>query len=254
MVEDDNGNRIQVTSKNIVGLEDEINLHKAHIKLLASRIVGVEKELEDKVKSAAKDNEQLAFFTSDTLKNIFDKRIATLPINQIAIKNELDQLNLQLSNLKKALNERTRINNQALTSLYNNILKYADELGINTNSTFTQNYVFTKNLKELTGAVLHKTVFAFRLGYILAIEKELKIKLPILIDSPRSGEVDDKNIQLMMNILRRDFADHQIIIASIFDYDFHNINRIELKNVLIDEPVDAIKNTVIENQRQVLCG
>lgn len=254
MVEDDNGNRIQVTSKNIVGLEDEINLHKAHIKLLASRIVGVEKELEDKVKSAAKDNEQLAFFTSDTLKNIFDKRIATLPINQIAIKNELDQLNLQLSNLKKALNERSRINNQALTSLYNNILKYADELGINTNSTFTQNYVFTKNLKELTGAVLHKTVFAFRLGYILAIEKELKIKLPILIDSPRSGEVDDKNIQLMMNILRRDFADHQIIIASIFDYDFHNINRIELKNVLIDEPVDAIKNTVIENQRQVLCG
>ena len=35
-------------------------------------------------------------------------------------------------------------------------------------------------------------------------------------------------IQKLMNILDRDFSDHQIIIASIYDYSLKNLNRIEM--------------------------
>ena len=67
----------------------------------------------------------------------------------------------------------------------------------------TRSYaLFTKNLKELSGAVLHKTVFSFRLAYIIEIEKALGIKLPILLDSPKGKEVDDTNIAKMMQILQ----------------------------------------------------
>ena len=38
----------------------------------------------------------------------------------------------------------------------------------------------------------------------------------------------------MMNILKRDFSDHQIIIASIFKYDFPQFNIIEIYNYLIE--------------------
>ncbi|MDB6214160.1 hypothetical protein PNO24_09570 [Gemella haemolysans] len=38
----------------------------------------------------------------------------------------------------------------------------------------------------------------------------------------------------MMNILKRDFPDNQIIIASIFEYDFDKINKIELIDGLFD--------------------
>lgn len=38
----------------------------------------------------------------------------------------------------------------------------------------------------------------------------------------------------MMDILKRDFADHQIIIASIFEYDFDPLNVIEIVNRLIE--------------------
>ena len=62
----------------------------------------------------------------------------------------------------------------------------------------------------------------------------MNIKLPILLDSPTGKEVDQENIKLMMNILKRDFSDHQIIIASIFEYDFNNVNTIEIKNRLIE--------------------
>ena len=82
--------------------------------------------------------------------------------------------------------------------------------------------------------MLHKTVFAFRLAYITEIEKHLGIKLPIILDSPSGKEVDQSNIQLMINILKRDFSGNQIIIASIFQYDFETVNTIEIVNRLIE--------------------
>ena len=41
-------------------------------------------------------------------------------------------------------------------------------------------------------------------------------------------------IQLMVDILKRDFADNQIIIASIFRYDFDEVKTIEIVNRLIE--------------------
>ena len=110
---------------------------------------------------------------------------------------------------------------------------------IGDSSSIAQNYLFTSNLKELSGALLHKTVFSFKLAYILEIKKRLGIVLPIILDSPSGKELDQKNVQLMMSILSRDFADHQIIIASINDtYDLPDLSIIELKTMLME---DALK-------------
>jgi len=38
----------------------------------------------------------------------------------------------------------------------------------------------------------------------------------------------------MVDILKRDFSNHQIIIASIFEYGFDAVNTIEIKNQLIE--------------------
>ena len=53
------------------------------------------------------------------------------------------------------------------------------------------------------------------------------------------NEVDQNNIALMMDILKRDFSDHQIIIASIFTYNFENALSVEIKDRLIDTMVEA---------------
>ena len=119
--------------------------------------------------------------------------------------------------------------------MYQTVVNYATELGIGNSESVTQKYLFTSNLKELSGAVLHKMVFAFKLSYIKEIEKNLNIKLPIILDSPRGKEIDEKNIILMMGILKRDFKENQIIIASIFDYDFQTVKKIEIKDRLLCE-------------------
>ena len=96
--------------------------------------------------------------------------------------------------------------------------------------------MFTSNLKELSGALLQKLVFSFKMSYLKETEKLLGIKLPIIIDSPSAKELDLDNVRLMFSILKKDFPDNQIFIASIYKYDFNesNSNIIELKGSILE--------------------
>ena len=170
--------------------------------------------------------QQLEFFQSETMLEIFDKRLAAVPINAIAIDMEIKRLEKVLKSIRQEISRKTKSDSGVIQSLYDNMVKYAAELGVGNSETIASNYLFTSNLKELSGAVLHKTVFAFRLAYIQEIQKTLGIKLPLLLDSPSGKEVDQENIQLMVDILKRDFSDNQLIIASIFQYDFDDVNII----------------------------
>ena len=169
----------------------------------------------------------------------FDKKIVAIPMNQVAIKNEIEKLEKEQKQVREQIAKISRSDNDVVLSLYNTIVKYATELGIGDSESITKKYLFTSNLKELTGAVLHKTVFAFKMAYILELEKYLNIKLPIILDSPSGKEVDQENIELMMNILKRDFKENQIIIASIYDYSFSQVNKVELVDQLLNQMIEV---------------
>ena len=81
---------------------------------------------------------------------------------------------------------------------------------------------------------MHKTVFAFRLACLLEVEKHLNIRFPIILDSPSGKEIDKQNIEAMVEILKRDFAKNQIIIASIYEYSLADVNKISIDNRLIE--------------------
>lgn len=228
------GKTFPVTENNIVGLNDAIELLIAKRKIVAAKYTTISSQIERMQKERDKEYEQLAFFRSASYIEVFDKNIARLPLNPIIIKREITRLENEIKSVRNEITRVTKSNNNIASDISMNIIKYATELGIGNKDTIPVTYLFTSNLKELSGAILHKTAFAFRLAYIIAIEKILKIKLPIILDSPSGKEVDQANIKLMMDILKRDFTDHQIIIASIFSYDFNNLKVTEIKNHLIE--------------------
>ena len=234
LVKTSSGEIVPVTENNIVGLNDAIELLVAKRKITFARLVDVTSKIEKKQKKFDKEYEQLKFFELVNQLEIFDKRISSIPLNRIIIKQEITNLEKEVKDIREEISRITKNNNTIGSYIFEIIIKYATELKIGDKNSISPTYLFTSNLKELSGAILHKTVFAFKLGYISAIKKKLNIKLPILLDSPTGKEVDQENIKLMMNILKRDFSDHQIIIASIFEYDFNNINTIEIKNRLIE--------------------
>ncbi len=234
MVQSPDGSIIPVTAENIVGLTDTIDYLIAKRKMISSDLQAVMRQLSNKQKEKDEEAEQLAFYQSESLIEIFDKKIAAVPIDAKAVDKEIKRLESALKAIRKEISSKTKSNTKVIMSLYENMVKYASELGVGNSESIATSYLFTSNLKELSGAVLHKTVFAFRLAYIIEIEKFLNIKLPVILDSPSGKEVDQTNIQLMVNILKRDFSNNQIIIASIFQYDFDSVNLIEIKNRLIE--------------------
>lgn len=228
------GTIFPVTADSIVGLSDTIDFLIAKRKIISADLRSVMHQLAAMQKEQSNESEQLTLFQSESMIDIFDRQISSVPINAIAIEKEIKRLEKSLKAVKQEITRQTRSDAGVTKALYDNMVKYATELGVGNSETIASSYLFTSNLKELSGAVLHKTVFAFRLAYIIEIEKYLGIKLPIILDSPSGKEVDRANIQLMVNILKRDFSGNQIIIASIFQYDFEIVNTIEIVNRLIE--------------------
>jgi len=172
----------------------------------------------------------------------FDAQIANISVNPNSIQRIIEQLNMNNKIIKKEINAKTTINNSVVNNMHKSILKYAKKLGVEDVIDVQSNYIFTSDLKSLSGAVLHKIVFCFKMAYITEIQKVLDIKLPIVLDSPSGREVDQKNIQETMNILLEDFSLNQVIIASIFSYNnLHPLKKIEIKQSLLESEKDLFE-------------
>lgn len=236
------GEQFPVTEESIVGLNDSIDFLIAKRKMLSRDLSDIVRKIDNHKASKSHEEQQMEFWKTENITQLFDRQISTVPLNPVSIDKNIKLLQNKLSQIRKQISDRTKVGNPISKELYDNVLKYANELGIGDSSSIAQTYIFTSNLKELTGAILHKTVFSFRLAYILAIQKALNIRLPIILDSPSGKEIDQSNVQLMVKILERDFADNQIIIASIFDYNFKKRKIIEIQDRLVNQPISSLFN------------
>ena len=233
----DSGEIITISEENFIGLKDSIDYLITKRNMISADIAKVESQIERKRREASKEQEQLTFIQSETVASVFDRRIAAVPIDAVAIASKVRELEKHLKELNGAITEKTRRGNKVADSMYETVIKYAQELGIGDETTMHSSYLYTSNLKELSGAILQKTVLAFRFAYIREVKQATGVKLPIILDSPRSREVDEKNTRMMTDIIKRDFPDNQVIIASIYDYDFDSLYRIEIESRLIDKPI-----------------
>ena len=227
-----NGDYIKVTADNILDLNDSIDylIAKRKIKTVEqNRILAAIETLKEK-----KKDREIVFFNVESIADAFDEMVMQFPYGYAKVESIKENLQKQLKEVKTLITERTKHNNTVLNSIYSNVIKYAEELGVTEDGNMPRSYLFTSNLKELSGALLHKTVFAFRLAFLLEVKKMVGVTLPIILDSPSGKEVDPDNVKKMIDILKRDFADHQLIIASIFEYNLPEENRIEIKKRLLE--------------------
>lgn len=227
-----NGEEIPVNKNTIVDFQDNVEILVAKRRMITAELSSIKREINkfDKVTSL-----QETLFKTETLIQSFDKNISAFEIDAATVDRIVTKLEHERTKIKKAITAATKLNNQIVTDIYNTIKKYAVELDLEKNMNLWQDYIFTDDLKSLSGAILHKIVFVFKLAYIKAVQDKLKIHLPIILDSPSGRELDKANIDKMMDILNRDFRKNQIIISSIFTYSLDNMKVFELGDLLIDE-------------------
>lgn len=219
------GTEIPVNKDTIVGLDDNTDFLLSRKRLLTSQIAKLEQQIE-KLRSTIYYQSQQP--TAETLIEAFDKNLSQISIDAKAVENILTELTERQTEVKRQLSEIAKYNNDILEQMYSDILSYSIELELTKYMSSGINFVFTRNLKELTGATLMKMVFAFKMAYIRAVDRVLNIKLPLILDSPSGKELDQYNIQKLIDIINRDFTEHQVIIASIYYYKLDNLMTIEM--------------------------
>ena len=233
------GEEIPVNKDTIVDMNEYIEMLETKRRIISSEINSIKKAIEKLRIEMPQDDAQLSFGKKDSILTNFDKNMVKFDIDAIAISKAIDRLEKELKNTRGLITEATKRDNHIVDEMSEIIMMYSQELGVDLVNR--ANYLFTKNLKELSGAVLHKLVFVYRLAAVLSIEKYLGYKLPLLIDSPSGKEVDRENVNAMMKILARDFSKNQIIVASIYEYDFDNVNKVIINGKLIDQEVKTYK-------------
>lgn len=225
-----------IRKKDLVDWKDILGISDMEIRNLL-----IDREILKKEKSELiSQRKQNALFEIDTVLQSFDKTLNNINIDSIQIDKIIEGLEKNRTDLKKQLKEITLHQNPYINFINEHIHKYWNDFEIEIE--YKEDYLFTDDLKSLSGAILYKMIISFKLSYILALQNKLEYKLPIFIDSPNGREVEKKTVEKVMEIIKRDFNDNQVFICSIFDFEsmditdnqkliFDNLRAFDRKNL-----------------------
>lgn len=156
----------------------------------------------------------------------FDAEIARIRIDRDSVERILRDLQKKQKVLAEALRESIARGNNVVDLLRKLICKYLVEFGVDEKLGHN---IFTHDIKSLTGAFFHMIVFAYKISYAKLVKDVAGITLPIIVDSPSGREVEREKVNKMLSVLTRDFKDHQIIIATIYNPQLPGQSVVEIK-------------------------
>lgn len=181
-------------------------------------------------------NEKNTLFSMDDIITSMEKTIEKSGVDVSQIDKIIKQMTNKRNNVNQEIKDKLSFNNSQLNRFYEIIIDYAKELGIyEFVSDKDPKFVLTNKLKGLSGRVLAQMAFIFKLSYIKVIKEKYNIILPIIIDSPRTNELSETSTNDMIKILNRDFDNHQIIMASIYDISIIDFNILDLNDGLLSD-------------------
>ena len=227
---------IRVTKDTLVNAPESTEFLKARQSVLVTDIEKLKRQkasLESQLSDYTIKNSQISFIPQESKSDIIDKKLASFSsIDQDMVSDLLASVTEELRQTKGEIKAIVKANNSYITKIYNYVLDYATRLEVEEKMVHKEDYIFTSDLKSMSGAVLQKMVFAFKVAFLKVIEEAMETKLFMVIDSPKSKELDDKNTELIMNLIKEEMVDNQVFIASI--YDFECENRITINSRAIE--------------------
>ena len=232
MVKGNNGEIIELKKENILNYSENEMYLKYKKSLLEHELFKYKVDYEKVLKKIEEKN---TLFDMKTILENMEDNIKNLNLDKNVVENVLNNLINQRKKVNLKIKNYLSTNNNYLNYFYDIIDKYAIELEIKQFIKKDHSIVLTSKLKGYSGKILAQLAFIFKLAYLKTIEEKFRIKLPFIIDSPRTSEMKEEAATDMMNILKRDFEGYQIIIASTYE-NFGNIkmNKIILETGVID--------------------
>ena len=246
-VEDKNtGNIISVNKDTIINYNDNYNFLEARKWLLKESICNLEKELSDVKNKLINLMGQTYLFENDNSIEKADVFFNQIDVNHKEIDSRIELINDELEHLRNYVKNKLIENSEVVTRMSGNILRYATELGVNNIISGRKGFIFTSDLKKISGTQFHKLVICYKLAYIKELERFIGTSLPIVLDSPSGREVTKDNLDKIYQLLSNELDNNQVIIASIYKNKF--INATELIELNENDKIFGISNPIF-NER-----
>lgn len=146
-----------------------------------------------------------------------EQELSSFKIDRGAIEHNLARLKQQQRILSKERKDFL-IKQPCTTYLYQKILKYAEELDLKKYfHNENEDFVFTNDLKGYSGMILAQLAFIFKMAYADILEENYNIRLPFLVDSPRTSEMTAEAAKNMLSLVQKYHPERQLIVASVYD-------------------------------------
>lgn len=160
--------------------------------------------------------------TVENVRSVADNFLKDISgIDENGLKFTISQLESEKKRDEEKLKELNSYNNLWIDKIVKYAKEFGDELGGLSDDFFKDaKFIYAKKRPSLSGAILHKLSFVYRLAVVKACEEKLDIKLPLFIDSPGGRELVNETFINSMKLLKKHFDDNQIFIATI-----HNVNN-----------------------------
>ena len=226
---------IRVTRHTLYGLSDITKISETRLDYLLIKREKLKQQINDLIKEESKN---INLFDIPSLGDQISQQIKRMEsISVVQVNAAKKALQDEKSKLQDLLLERTKRDNHYIEEAIRIIETYYNEMNIESVNVD----IFTRTLKTISGAILHKKVFIFKLAYIKLLSEKLGYCLPIFCDSPNGREIEQSTVEETLKILRRDFPNHQIFISSINEYQniFKTSKKILLDGTLFD-PKNAL--------------
>lgn len=232
IVKGNNGEKIFLKKDNILNYDENEMYLRTKKTYLEHQLFKYKLEYERIIKRIDEKN---SLFDIKTLLENMENNIKSLNLDKNIVENVLNNLNNQRNKVNSRIKNYLSTNNNYLVCFYEIIDKYAIELEIKQYIKKDHSIVLTSKLKGYSGKILSQLAFVFKLAYLKTIYEKFGIKLPFIIDSPRTSEMKEEAAIDMIKILKRDFSDFQVIISSVYEkFGDIKMNKIKLETGVID--------------------
>ena len=208
---------------------------RAHRSIIVTNIEKLKRErssYQEKLNEYYVKNSQINMFSNEGKDILINKQLANFNIDQKVVRQLLEETKKDLKYVTAEIKRTIKNQNTYISKIYRYVLEYATELHVDDKMVAKEDFIFTSDLKSLSGAILQKMVFAFKVAFLKVIEESMNTKLFIVLDSPKGKELDDDNMKLIENLISTELCDNQIFFASIYDLEHEKL--IEIKNRAIE--------------------
>lgn len=217
----DEKNDVLITTDKLDGFDANIDLLNARIKLLSFEVEKLNKKIIDFEVLIKKEQAKNDLNLFETIEEK-DKRLLSnigkfVYSSQADVSDLLDQVNSELKIVRKEIATVIKTGNGFINKIYKYVVKYAEKLDVLDKIGDTEKYIFTSDLKSLSGSILSRIIFSFKLAFLKTIEEKVDTTIPFIIDSPGSKEMDNANLEKIYELIDQELQNHQVFVASIFN-------------------------------------